>query len=261
MCATNCLGLDHLVNDLVKITEIGDSGRYKRIKHLKEICEMFLNEYVIKIGKLTIEPLLVEAYYYHEGRFEDTSVHAAKDSKAPTYQLARERQKNNFGKLYVHYGTKDGIDIVLSLGDGYYLSLLIKNALVNGEWATQCAISEKICGKCYKRSECKGQDCLHYGEIVLEPVENKKQEIVFFPRKGVKGDFAMEPLAALPIDRIKDYPFTTGISRSEIVKAYIREKYMRTYLHTKNPEERAKEEKRLKTLAHGLIAWKTCIGE
>lgn len=245
---------ENMVSVLAGMDESGDLGRRKRIAQLQMICARFLNEYVIKIGGMTIEPLLVEAYYYHPGKLEDTSVHAAKDSTAKTYALARKRQKNNFGKLYVHYGTRDGIDIVLSQGD-YYLSLLIKNALVDGEWATQCAVSEKICGRCDRSGECKGQSCLHYDEIVLEPAEDKKQEIVFFPRKGVTGDFAGEPLAALPIDKIKDYPFTPGISRTEIVKAYIRETYRRSLRHAKNPEEKAKEEKRLKALAGGLVAW------
>lgn len=250
--------LKETINVLTAVEERGSSGIHKREKMLQKICEKLLNEYVIKLGAISIEPLLVEAYYYHLNKFEDMSVHAVKESTARTYELARKRQKNNFGRLYIHYGTKDGIDVVLSLSDEYYLSFLIKNALVNGKWETQSAVSEKICEKCYKHDECKGWDCLYYDEIVLEPVENKRQEIVFLPRKGLQGDFAQELLAALPIDKIKDYPFTTGISRTSIIKEYVHEKYLR--LHSmKNPEERANEEKRLKALANGFVSWKACI--
>ena len=239
--------LKKLVDELIDIQASDEYGRCQRVKKLQEICRKILREYHIKIGNLTIEPLLIEAYYYHKGKFEDTSVHASKESKANTYELARKRQKNNFGKLYVHYGTKDGIDIVLSLGD-YYLSILIKNALVDHKWATQCAISEKICGNCEKHSECKGCKCKYYNKIVLEPVEAKNQEIVFFPRKGIKNDFADAPLAALPIDTIKEYKFTSGKSRTEIVKDYIRDK-----LSAEKLDE--KEKQKLKELASGLVAW------
>lgn len=255
MCESNLTGLEKMVDSLVSINQIGIVGNYMRVKQLQKISEMLLNEYVIKIGNMTIEPLLIEAYYYHKGKFEDTSVHAAKDSTAPTYELARKRQKNNFGKLYVHYGTKDGIDIVLSLGD-YYLSFLIKNALVDGEWTTQCGVSKKLCEeKCDRFCECKGLECKYYDEIVLESIEPKNQEIVFFPRKGIKNDFAEEKLAALPINKIKEHRFTTGISCTEILAEYIVEKYVLNNHYAKSIEEKEAEEKRLKELAKGFITW------
>ena len=245
--------LKNLVKELIDIKESCETGRCQQIKKLQEIAEKILREYYIKIGDITIEPLLIEAYYYHKGKFEDTSVHASKESKANTYELARKRQKNNFGKLYVHYGTKDGIDIVLSLNDEYYLSILIKNALVDSEWATQCAISEKICEKCDNRNECKGLECKYYDEIVLVPVESQNQEIVFFPRKGIKNDFAKEDLAALPIDKIKEHKFTPGKSRTKIVEDYIHKK-----LSAENLDK--KEEQKLKELASGLVAWEKFKG-
>lgn len=248
MCKTNYPELEKMVHELTDINEDGDIGKCRRIKMLQQICEKLLNEYVIKIGETSIEPMLIEAYYYHSGKFEDTSVHASKNSAAQTYELARDRQKNNFGKLYMHYGTKDGIDIVLSRSDDYYLSFLIKNALVDGEWATQCAISKKVCEKCNNCGECKGCKCKYYDDIVLESVDSKDWEIVFLPRKGIKNNFANEPIAALPINKIKeqDYEFTPGISRTEIIKKYIKE----------NIQE--KDEQELKELARGFVAWEKC---
>ena len=134
--------LKNLVDELKEATD--------KVQKLKEIGEKFMNEYEVRIGNMVIEPLLIEAYY-NSSDFPDNSVHAAKKSNANTYTLAKQRQKDHYGELYVHYGTKDGIDIVLSNGD-YYLSFLIKNALIHTiespqcvSWAKQCKISEMLC--------------------------------------------------------------------------------------------------------------------
>lgn len=239
--------MDELKCFVKELEKERDLKRQKEI--LQRIGAKIINTYVIKVGTVMIEPFLVEAYYYHKGKFEDTSVHASKPSKAPTYELARQRQQNHFGELYVHYGLKDGIDIVLSLHNGSYLSFLIKNALVNGEWATQCKISEKICEKCNNQNKCKkGIECSYYGEIVISPrKEPQNLNIVFVPRKGIPNDCTKTPLAALPINKIRDYQFTAGKSRTAIVQCYIKKELM------KNPQE--KELLKLKKLAYGLVSW------
>lgn len=228
-----------------------------KVQKLKEIGKKLLNEYEIKIGNMVIEPLLVEAYY-NSSNFPDDSVHAAKKSNANTYTLAKQRQKNNYGELYVHYGTKDGIDIVLSNGD-YYLSFLIKNALIHfiGSsqcviYAKQCKISEMLCGECDGKVNCeKGMACKHYGKKVLKSVQPKNNEIIFVKRKGLKNSYADKPLAALPINKIKDYSFTAGESSTKIVKTYIEKQIsMKDY-----------DEEKLKGLAKGLIDWKTFEGK
>ena len=173
---------------------------------LQKMGERLINVYVIQIGKVTIDPILVEAYYYDE-KFKDSSVHAVySNSDAPTYKLARERQENNYGELYVHFGRKDGIDIVLSNGH-YYLSFLIKNAFVNNDVnnnegrETQSSISEMICINCDACSKCeKGNKCVHYGSNVLKRVSSKNRKIVFIPRKGVSGEFSKKRIAAFSID-------------------------------------------------------------
>ncbi len=218
---------------------------------LQEIGAALVNEYVIKIGDLTIEPLLVEAYYYHEDKFHDDSVHAANKSNASTYRLARERQKNHFGELYVHYGTKDGIDVVLSMKNDYYLSFLIKNALINGKMETQSKISQCLCENCDKYRECQtGIKCQYYGDIILKSVEPRNYEIVFSPRRGLKNDFASCVLSALPINNIREYPYTAGLSRTEIIRSYIMQQLKKDQYN----------EEWLKQLAKGLIDWKKLKG-
>lgn len=222
-------------------------------KKLQEIGAKLIKEYEVKVGSLIIKPLLVEAYYYNEN-FRDDSAHAANPSNANTYKLARHRQKNHYGELYVHYGTKDGIDIVLSNGD-YYLSFLIKNALVYtvespqcANWAKQCKVSEMLCGNCNGRLTCeKGMTCIYYGEKILKSVNIKNYEIVFTKRKNLKNSYAEKALAALPINKIRDYPFTAGESSTEIIRSYIEKQIsMKDY-----------DEDKLKGLAKGLISWKT----
>lgn len=96
----------------------------KQIELLQSINKFLLTEYVIKIRDLIIQPLLVEAYYYCQGKFEDTNTHGFKSEKC------RRGQSGRFGKLYVHKMGYGGIDICLSMREDYCLSFLIKNSLV-----------------------------------------------------------------------------------------------------------------------------------
>lgn len=218
---------------------------------LQKIGKLLLTEYIIQIGNLTIKPLLVEAYYYNNSNFKDDSVHAANKSNANTYKLARDRQENNFGELYVHYGTKDGIDVVLSNGK-YYLSFLIKNALINNKFAAQCKVSQILCGNCDYIDKCiKGINCKYYGTNILKHKDNiENTEIVFVKRKGLKNEYKDKLLAALPIYKIKNYAFTSGECKTNIVKNYI-ESQLKTESY---------DEEKLKELASGLIAWKKLKG-
>lgn len=238
--------LKELVKNLEK-----ENDEKKQEKILQNIGKLLLTEYIIQIGNLTIKPLLVEAYYYNSN-FKDNSVHAANKSNANTYKLARARQKDNFSKLYVHYGTKDGIDIVLSNGK-YYLSFLIKNALINNEFATQCKVSQILCGNCDYIDKCnKGIKCKYYDEtkILMHRDNIDNSEIVFVKRKGLKNEYKDKLLAALPIYKIKNYAFTSGECKTNIVKNYI-ESQLKTESY---------DEEKLKELASGLIAWKKLKG-
>lgn len=244
--------LKEKVAELEKTAKLDGNHEEKQIKILQEISAKLINEYIIQIGNLTIKPLLVEAYYYNKSNFKDNSVHAANESTANTYELARARQEDKFGKLYVHYGTKDGIDIVLSNGN-YYLSFLIKNALINNEFATQCKVSQILCGNCDYIDKCdKGINCKYYDETnILKHKDNiENTEIVFVKRKGLKNEYKNKLLAALPIYKIKNYAFTSGECKTNIVKNYI-ESQLKTESY---------DEEKLKELASGLIAWKKLKG-
>lgn len=237
------------LKELVKNLE-EENDEKKQEKILQNIGKLLLTEYIIQIGNWTIKPLLVEAYYYNSN-FKDNSVHAANESNANTYELARARQENNFGELYVHYGTKDGIDVVLSNGK-YYLSFLIKNALINNKFAAQCKVSQILCGNCDYIDKCnKGINCKYYGTNILKHKNNvENTEIVFLRRKGLTNEYKDKSLAALPIFKIKNYAFTSGESKTNIVKNYI-ESQLKTESY---------DEEKLKELASGLIAWKKLKG-
>lgn len=194
-----------MVQDLEKMDE-----RDEIVHQLQDIEAVILKDFIVQVGSIVFKPLLVEAYYHHGKNFPDMSVHASHESDAPSYKLAKERQQKNFGKLYVHYikNHNDGFDICLTDSNEYYLSILIKNALVcHKEFATQSQASKALCDTC-NGCEC-GEKCKYYDDIVLKKAEKRNDwNVRFLPRKGVKGDFAEEPLAAFPIEEIIQYGFT-----------------------------------------------------
>lgn len=165
-----------------------------QIELLQKIAARLLNECVIKVGSVTIEPLLVEAYYCnHKNGFVDENVHGS------------EKQKNNFGKLYFHETGRGGIDICLSDGD-YYLSYLIKNALV-----TTPTAERKFCIQTYVEDELTANGLKGTTEYALyEKNPPRKSEIIYLPRTGkeLTGEFADAPLAALPLEEIWKHEFT-----------------------------------------------------
>ena len=114
-----------------------------------------------------------------------------------------ERQKNNFGKLYIHnvITKDDGLDVCLSKGN-YYFSILIKNAIINDKhFATQSDVSKIICDKCQGCDEVPS--CIYYQECVLKKREQPKDmNVIFLPRKNVPSN---DHLAAVSLDSIKAY--------------------------------------------------------
>lgn len=114
------------IEELVKLTE-----HDKIVLQLQLIMKKLLLETEIIIedsnSRILIEPICIEAYYYKEKIFEDTSVHKKEGL-----------QTNHFGKLYIHRSSekkpslsnRGGIDLCLSSGD-YYLSFLIRDSYVS----------------------------------------------------------------------------------------------------------------------------------
>ena len=200
--------LETLVNSLEKTTV---EGKEKIVKKLQEILETFLCNYYIEFGNFKIDPVLIEAYYFDEQNFHDTAVHAARNENGKIATHARERQKNNFGKLYIHnvITKNDGLDVCLSKGD-YYFSILIKNAVINdNDFATQSNVSKIICEKCRFCDEVP--NCIYYQDRVLKEREQPEDtKVIFLPRKNVPTD---EPLAAVSLDAVKKYKTKLSLAR------------------------------------------------
>ena len=88
--------LEKLVDELVA----PESNEEKQIKTLQDIGKLLLTEYIIQVGDLTIKPLLVEAYYYHQGKFNDSNSHGFGDKKID--KKCRKQLSKNFNRFYFH---------------------------------------------------------------------------------------------------------------------------------------------------------------
>lgn len=204
-----------------------ETDREKQIKILQSINKLLLTGYEIKIGDLIIEPLLVEAYYYCPGKFEDTNTHGFKSEKC------RRAQSGRFGKLYVHKIGYGGIDICLSQKNDYCLSFLIKNSLVYKNAAEE---NKKFCTQVsllrYLKENLSGADFIEQNGVLCEKAQ-KAVDVVHTVRKGVKDSFKDEKLASLSVDSLKDYPLTLekGHTKEKIV-----ENYLKTYYADSSPD-------------------------
>ena len=193
----------------------------KQIELLQSINKFLLTEYVIKIRDLIIQPLLVEAYYYCQGKFEDTNTHGFKSEKC------RRGQSGRFGKLYVHKMGYGGIDICLSMREDYCLSFLIKNSLVYKNAAEE---NKKFCTQVsllrYLKENLDGADIIEQKGVLCE--KNKEAApVINTVRKGVNGSFKNDELASLSIDSLKEYPLTLekGYTKERIVENYLKREY------------------------------------
>ncbi|MFR8011321.1 MAG: hypothetical protein ACLU8W_06120 [Clostridia bacterium] len=207
--------LEKLVEQLENESNKEDSDPKVQIGILQEIGVVLINEYEICVGDLRIEPMLVEAYYYHKGKFEDNYVYAAKEKEDKAVLYARSRQQRNQGKLFIHFNDW-GIDVCLTDSSDYYLSYLIKNALVNGEWQTQRQIGMNVCQKCSKYEECKSiWKCQYNDTVVLQSRRSRKDErIIFVPRVGIKNKDLLAALSAKDLASGKyDFTLPTGYAK------------------------------------------------
>lgn len=198
-----------------------ETNRKKQIELLQSINKFLLTEYVIKIRDLIIQPLLVEAYYYCPGKFEDTNTHGFKSEKC------RRGQSGRFGKLYVHKMGYGGIDICLSMREDYCLSFLIKNSLVYKNAAEE---NKKFCTQVsllrYLKENLDGADIIERKGVLCE--KNKEAApVINTVRKGVNGSFKNDELASLSIDSLKEYPLTLekGYTKERIVENYLKREY------------------------------------
>lgn len=179
-----------------------ENNKKKQIKILQEISKILLTEF--KIGDISIKPILVESYYYHQGKFDDNNTHGYGDNKKD--KMCRELQSNRFNQLYFHRKGYGGVDICLSMGD-YCLSFLIKVAVINGEVYKQKGIKDKL------MIESIGD--MEKLKNILKYTNNKKKLFVCIPRKNThKGDFAQAPLAILSVEAFTNKEEANAISAS-----------------------------------------------
>ena len=209
------LGLEQIYTEVEKLKELKIHEQI--IETLQNIEKIILNEYIIKINDIIIEPVLIEMYYFNQNIFEDYSVHASHHSSSYIYE--RSRQKNHFGELYVHKQVGDGIDVCLSFSDDFYLSFLIKNGYINGNFLTQWGIGNFLCKNCKNfspnKANCqmilKETKCKYNNDnaTVLIKKNSTNKKILFLPRKGIRYNFMCANLAAIPIDELsKNYKFS-----------------------------------------------------
>lgn len=212
---------------LVRMLEKLEKGNEeKAIPILQQINQQLLTEYVIKVDDVIIEPLLVEAYYYHPSKFEDKNTHGYRNERC------RKMQSNRFGQLYFHRKGYGGLDLCLSMGDDYCLSFLIKNSLVSHVgFCTQTKLSEQLTKKRTREEMERIQNVLCK--------KHRDFEIIHTVRKGLTSEtFQTKELASLPIDKIKDYPFTLekGHSKTDLINEYLKNEAQKT-THTKTRDE------------------------
>lgn len=206
--------LEKLVEELEK-----ESNEKKQIKTLQDIGKLLLTEYIIQVGDLTIKPLLVEAYYYHQGKFNDSNSHGFGDKEID--KKCREQLSNHFNRFYFHKKGRGGVDVCLSKKD-YCLSFLIKVALINGKVYKQIDIYNKL----IKESIDNNKD-------VLTPTYGITTSFVCVPRKNThKGDYILNPLAILSVESFKNKEeadailssLETGYKRQWVLAKYALEK-------------------------------------
>lgn len=191
----------------------------ERVKILQDIGKLLLSEYIIQVGDLTIKPLLVEAYYYHQGKFNDSNSHGFGDKKID--KKCREQLSNNFNRFYFHEKGRGGVDVCLSKGD-YCLSFLIKVALINGKVYKQIDIYNKL-----------KKESIDNTKDVLTPTYDVTTSFVCVPRKNThKGDYALKPLAILSVESFKNKEeadailssLETGYKKQWVLAKYAQEK-------------------------------------
>lgn len=212
--------MEELKNGLCELKEMvcslkAETDEKNIIEKLKKIEEKLIGEYVIEVEGITIEPLWVEAYYFHKNVFSDCNTHLS------------EKQKNRFGQLYFHEKGRGGFDLCLSDSEDYYLSFLLKRTSINGEFVKQ-ADAEDVLEKYGKTKEA-----LEAATVVLVEREPKKkdEDVKHTVRIGLeKPCYKNEELAAFPLEAIKKYDFSSD--RKALIPVVLTE--MKQYID--NPE-------------------------
>jgi hypothetical protein len=157
-------------------TLLSTPAKESQAELLREINRLLLRKYMIRIDdSFRLYPIEVEAYYYHEAHFPDTTVHR------------NILQKNRFGKLYFHRAgrakhtaflyLRGGVDVCLSSGE-YYLGILLRSAWINAEDKPVCGpglLARRIAG------HILGTAPAAIGAKERPLIESKEDEPALFP--------------------------------------------------------------------------------
>lgn len=165
------------------------TGEEEQVRLLQQIEKKLLTGYRIRVGSLRIEPLVLEAYYYHETHFADANTHRAPEQKEWD-QLYRHCKKADMDPS----GRTGGVDLCLACqedGEEHWLSFLIKNAWVNGEFCRQVRLNA-ILNREVGEGSLTG---------VLEKKKEVRGKVAFIQRAGLTKDgYARLRLAAVALD-------------------------------------------------------------
>lgn len=209
----------------LKITQ--DEGR--QIELLQNINDTLLDNCLIRVNDhFIIEPLWVEAYYFHPKKFEDYNTHR------------KPQQQNNFCHLYIHPGF-GGVDLCLSCG-AYYLSFLLKYSRVDGGFTKQTRLGQHF--------RAKGIASDHSPEVELIYGSNGNQPIYHSIRKGLKKESYKKKLLAgvkeLSV-RENQFIFPKGFGKMRIVAQYLLDH------PTENPEAQCEKLLKRKDLTKEIM--------
>lgn len=199
--------IDTLLNELLNCSCVE-----AQVSGLQQVEQELVQNYVIELPNIVIQPLWLEAYYYDAKRsFQDRSVH--KNEKQTRYNV-----------LYFHHKTDDqrsGVDICLSPDTNCYLSFLLKYTLVNGNFTTQSQLSSMIPQE------------LRDSRDVLKFRPNPSEVILFTKRIGVASGGYQDKKLAVVRDFNMRFRDASGVAKSLPNKTNL----LKEYIATKYPEK------------------------
>lgn len=162
----------HFCDLISQLLREADKSSVERL--LLDIQDYVIANYALRFPSGILHLMELEIYYTHkQGTYEGQSTH--KD----------DHQSNRCGMLYDHGkgGTRKGFDIVLSMGNDYFLSCLVKGSVHEGNPLFKQGVSYSKC------QELAGVDNLsEYPDPVLVKIERTDGVILHSKRVGLTSD-------------------------------------------------------------------------
>lgn len=216
------------LKNLIVVQLLKETDQNEQIRILQEINEKLLTQYCIKVDGVEITPIRVEAYYFHPGKFEDSTVHG--DEQQRKFKVLYRHNKKEIIDLEKDHG---GVDLCLAYSEEelapYFLSFLIKNSWVKtSDFEGYCKQIEL--NKILNEKGIKDTNVELAPRKKVHPEEDLK--VFHTVRKGLSGKpFGRAPLASLvDINRkIMDkhgslksiFDFAAGCGKEQILAEYL----------------------------------------